>query len=82
MLFCSSVLPLGGSFTSTCTPVSFSYLATPAAAIFQNSLALFVTNASFRELGSEAFTICGLLSAANEVSELKRATPRKQTPHR
>src|SRR5690348_8491748 len=33
---------------STFTPASFSYACTPAAAIFQNSLALLVTNASFR----------------------------------
>src|SRR5438067_6277073 len=33
---------------STCTPDSFSYLCTPAAAIFQNSLALLVTKASLR----------------------------------
>src|SRR5690349_10315658 len=45
--FCSSGVPFGGIFTSTCTRPSASYLRTPAAAIFQNSLALFVTNASF-----------------------------------
>src|SRR5581483_3276910 len=55
--FCSSVFPLGGILMSTCTPASFSYLCTPAAAIFQNSLALLVTNASFSALGSEALTI-------------------------
>src|SRR6185295_15301490 len=44
--FCSSGVPFGGIFTSTCTRPSASYLRTPAAAIFQNSLALFVTNAS------------------------------------
>src|ERR1041385_3799532 len=46
--FCSSTLPLGGILISTCTPASFSYLWTPAAAIFQNSRALLVTKASFR----------------------------------
>ena len=44
--FCSSGLPVGGILMSTCTPDSFSYLCTPAAAIFQNSLALLVTKAS------------------------------------
>src|SRR5678816_656347 len=47
--FCSSTLPLGGILMSTCTPASFSYLWTPAAAIFQNSLALLVTKASFKD---------------------------------
>src|SRR5438128_1876386 len=42
---------------STCTLASFSYLCTPAAAIFQNSLALLVTNASFSALGSDALMI-------------------------
>src|SRR5262249_33716698 len=55
--FCSSVFPLGGILMSTCTPASFSYLCTPAAAIFQNSLALLVTKASLSELGSEALVI-------------------------
>src|SRR5688572_3875961 len=48
--FCSSTLPLAGILISTCTPASFSYFRTPAWAIFQNSLALLVTNASFRLL--------------------------------
>src|SRR5688500_8662834 len=44
--FCSAVVPGEGILTSTCTPVSFWYLLTPAEAIFQKSLALLVTNAS------------------------------------
>ena len=48
--FCSSALPFGGILMSTWTSASFSYLCTPAAAIFQNSLALLVTKASFRLL--------------------------------
>src|SRR5881275_2342441 len=57
MPFCSSVLPLGGILMSTWMFASFSYLWTPAAAIFQNSLVLFVTNASFSAEGSDALKI-------------------------
>src|SRR5689334_7918253 len=55
--FCSSTLPLAGCFTSTWMPISFSALRTPAAAIFQNSLTLFVTNANFIDDGSDALMI-------------------------
>src|SRR5690606_5202234 len=41
----------GGIFRSTWTLLSNSYFFTPAAAIFQNSLALLVTNASLTTLG-------------------------------
>src|SRR5688572_14508462 len=42
---------------STWTLASRSYLCTPAAAIFQNSLALFVMNASLSDVGLDALKI-------------------------